>query len=78
MAGTLYSLIYGCAVFPAVLHAAQLGMAAGAVSARDSIWTPSPFLESQMWRMEPGQPKRPDGSKDYGAGRVKVASTSQP
>jgi hypothetical protein len=46
-------------------------------SDRDSLVTPSPFLEPRMWRSLPGLPKRPDG-KDYGADVDMVARTQAP
>jgi hypothetical protein len=46
-------------------------------SDRDSVVTPSPFLEPRMWRFIPGQPKRP-GGRDYGANVYMVARTAGP
>jgi hypothetical protein len=46
-------------------------------SDRDSVFTPSPFLEPRMFRFLSARPKRPDG-RDYGADVDKVARTAGP
>jgi hypothetical protein len=71
----LYGLVGGFAVFQPyfTLEAWQKRFD----SDRDSLATPSPFLEPRLWRLLPGQARRPDG-KDYGADVDRLARTTAP